>query len=458
MKVLLIQPTSKSVNIISKIFQPLCLGYLASYLEERSHKVKIIDSIILGYDLTDIKKEIEQFDPDVVGVTSVTENIFDALSIIKITKEINPNCLTVIGGPHSTALPRETLEICSELDVIVRGEGEITFSELLEKKKKEDFVNVKGISFRLNDRIIENEDRKIIEDLDSLPLPAYHLLSMDKYKITKKHRVIDRLLETGLLGGYEESYSTISTCRGCPFDCNFCASCKLWGKKWRGRSPESVVQELKILRYKYGKKLIDFMDDTFSFDKKRTLKICQLIREEGIDISWECSTRVDLFNKEIANAFKKSGCSLIYFGMESGVQKTLDFLNKGFKVEDSIRAVKIAKEAGIDVTGAFIIGGIPGETKETINQTIAFAKKLNISYSFTTLVPFPGTKIYEYAIENNLLLTRDWSKYKISHSVLKTPGFSPEELRRIMIKANLVCNIRPQHILKVIKRNIKHNR
>lgn len=436
MKVILINPRlSKKIRV--KIYPPIGLGYLASYLENAGHKVRIVDSLVMNYDMDDIKKELKQFDPDVVGVTATTPYIYEALLIVKIAKENNPNCMTVLGGPDPTFRAKEILKESPYVDVIVRGEGEITFTELLEKKKKEDLFTVDGISFRLDGRIIENKNRKFIEDLDSLPFPAHHLLpKYDSYPLFLNLRIKG------------QPYTSISTCRGCTFDCAFCSSCVLWGRRWRARSPENVVEELKLLRYKYGLKVIDFVaDDTFTVDKKRVLRICELIIEEGLDISWECEARVDLFDRDIAIALKKAGCYLVQFGIESGVQKTLDFLNKGFRAEDAERAVKIAKNAGLKAGSNFMIG-VPGETKEMINTTIFFAKKLDLDVtSFTILVPLPGSKIYKIAEENNLLLTKDWSKYNLSNIVMKVPGLTSRELKGFLIKAYLICNLNPFKII-----------
>ena len=317
--------------------------------------------------------------------------------------------------------------------------------ELLEKQRMENFEKIKGITYRFNDKITENNNRKLIENLDSVPFPAYHLLPMDKYRL--------KFSDVGALGNFKEigrPYGVIITSRGCPFDCIFCSSRKLWGRKWRARSAENIIEELKILRYKYGKTKLSFMDDTFTLNKDRVMKICDLIRKENIDISWICVTRVDLFDEEMATALKKAGCFLVWFGLESGVQKTLDFLKKGFTVEKAEMAVKIAIEANLDVCGFFIIG-VPGETREDIFKTINFASNLNLTAAeFNLFIPFPGTKIYEIAEENNLLITKDWSRYKPSNfnfsnysaSLMKIPGFSTRELKKLRRKAHLSLNLR----------------
>lgn len=440
MKILLIQPPFEGVRTVGP---PIGLGNLASCLETRGHKIKIIDSVILGYKLEDIHREIKKTDPDVVGVTSTTRHIYDAISIVKLAKEYNPNCLTVLGGPHPTVMAKELLEENNHVDVVVRGEGEITFTELL-SKNRQGWKEVKGITFRSNGKIIHNDDRPFIEDLDSLPFPAYHLLPMNKYKVMMELSDIDAF------GKPRQQYGAISTCRGCPYDCVFCSSKTLWGRRWRARSPENIVEELRLLREKYNMRIIDFMDDTFTIKKERTKAICRKIKEEKLDISWICSSRVDLFNREIANVLKQAGCKIVFFGLESGVQKTLDFLCKGFTIEQSKKAVQIAKDIGLGVTSGFIIG-VPGETKEMINKTITYAKNLNLTTAaFSVLTPFPGTQIYKYAVENDLLITKDWSRYTPSNPVMKIFGLTPKQVKWYFVKANVICNLRPIHIFKSI--------
>ena len=428
MKILLVQPPAW---VVGTPVPPLGLAYLASCSEKIGNKVKIIDSVIMDYNFEDIEKEIKNFDPNLIGATSPTQHIYNALKIVKIAKENNPNCVTVLGGPHPTVTAKETLQENKFVDVIVRGEGEATFVDLLENISN--LHRVKGISYREKDKIIENMAREYISDLDSLAFPAYHLLPMEKYKIKYVR------FDLGRVGSIGDQYCAISTCRGCPYNCSFCSSRALWGKKWRARSAENVIDEIKFLKDKYNVKIIDFMDDTFTINKERVLKISELTKKEGIDISWTACTRVNLFDKDIAKSFKKGGCRLINFGLESANQQTLDFLQKGFTIDDSLKAVKNAKEENLNVAANFIIG-VPGENRKMINKTILFAKKLNLKApTFSILNPLPGTKIYENAKQNNLLLTKDWSSYTPFESVLNLKNISPVELKRLQLKSYLVC-------------------
>jgi len=438
MKVLLLQPHQKRKEVTGP---PIGLASIASVLEENGHTVRILDSSILGSQLEDIKKEIKKFAPDVVGITSTTKDIYKVFSIAKISKQINPNCINVLGGPYSTVRSIETLEECNYIDVIVRKEGEETFVELLEKK--DDLEKVKGITYKCKNKIKKNPDRKYISNLDKLPLPAYHLLPMKKYKLK-----FDILKYDPMFSKSETGFGAISTCRGCPYNCAFCSSKSTWNQEWRGRSPDRVIEELTILRNKYNIRIIDCIDDTFTIDKKRTEKICNSIKKEDIDISWICPTRADLFNKETSDLLKKGKCKYIFFGLESGNQKTLDFLNKKITIDQSLKAVKNAKKEGFKIFSGFIIG-VPGETKELINNTITFAKKLNLDVvSFSLLIPYPGTEIFDYAEKNNLLLTKRWSDYTGGKPIIKVSGLRSSEIRNFLLKTNFYFNHSPKNFLK----------
>jgi radical SAM superfamily enzyme YgiQ (UPF0313 family) len=407
----------------------LGVGYIASILEKEGHKVKIIDQLVMKYSMSKLVKVINSFKPDVVGVSAVTQYIYIAYKIFNKLKETNPNLITVLGGPHGSVLSKETLKECLSLDIVVRGEGELTFLELLEKLNA--LSKVRGITYRDQNTVIENPNQKLIEDLDGLPFPAYHLMPMNKYKDQYIYHKLDFSSKN------KPNCGIISTTRGCPFDCIFCSSKNLLGKRIRARSPENIIEEIRYLQDRYNVKRLDVMDDTFTIDQSRILKLCELIKKEKIDISWACSTRVELFNKELALNLKKSNCYNVFFGFESGLQETLDFLCKGFTIDQSKIAVKIAKDNDLMVAGNFIIG-VPGETKDKINQTINFAKKLKLSLTtFSMLTPYPGTRMYDIAKQKNWLITDDWSKYSPYLPSLKVEGLSYNQLKFIYLKTKV---------------------
>jgi len=336
-------------------------------------------------------------------------------------------------SPHTTFLPDKTLLECGFIDIIVRGEGEETIRELAEALEKGEWEKVKGITFRKGNRVVSNESRPFIKDIDEIPFPSWDFLPMDKYQFCG-HR-----------------YASMLTSRGCPFNCSFCASSRLFGGFWRGRSPENVVEEIRLLHDKFGIENIEFVDDTFTLDQKRAERICDEIVREGLDISWGASSRVDTLSRSLVEKMRRAGCWILFLGIESGCQKILDAIGKRITVEHARKAVKIVKEAGVQVLGSFIIGFLQ-DTIETINETIRFAKTLNLDYAeFSILTPYPGTPIYEHAKKNNLLLTEDWSKYTGLEPTVKIEGVSSSKLKSLLQRAYLTFYLTPKNIYNWLK-------
>ncbi|HHJ00587.1 MAG TPA: radical SAM protein [Candidatus Aerophobetes bacterium] len=437
MRVLFVLPPSKFAlkEAAGITALPLGLAYLASVLEREGHKVKVLDCPTLEYDLKDLEREIKGFSPQVMGITSTTSTIYDAYKVARLTKEINPKAVVVIGGPHVSFTAEQTLRECPFIDVVVRGEGETTTEELITcLEEGQPLEEVRGISFRKGEKVVETENRPFIENLDELPFPAYHLLPMDRYKVGRHH------------------FANIITSRGCPFSCIFCSSSQLCGKRWRARSPENVIEELKVLKYEYNISEVEFLDDTFTLNSPRAEKICDLMIRENLNLSWSASSRVNTLTQRLANKMRKAGCHTIYLGIESGSQKILDLIQKGTNLVQVERAVEILKGAKINVLGSFIIG-IPGETIKSIKKTIKLAKKLNLNFAqFSICTPYPGTKLFDIAREKGFLLTRDWSKYTILDPVMKTPGILSKELKRWLLKAYLSFYLRPKFFLEQAKR------
>lgn len=402
-KVLLILPPSTSAikEILGITSPPLGLAYIASFLEKEGNDVKIIDSLAENFDLHRIDREIGRWNPDMVGVTSTTPNFYDALKVAKIAKM--HDCRVVMGGPHVTFMDIETLEKTPFVDYIIRGEGEITMHELVKSLEKGiEPKRVTGLTYKSKGIIKRNPPKTPIKNLDSLPMPAYHLLPMEKY------------VSEGL------RYATVISSRGCPFGCVFCSSSRICGKRWRARSTEKVVEEVQLLRDKYKVQSIEFVDDNFTLNRKRVKDICEEFVRRGIDVFWVCGSRVDSVNSELLSNLSKANCLLIYLGVESGSQRILDYMMKGVTLSQSERTVKLAKRYGLEVAASFILG-MPDETVSEIEDTIKFAIKLNPEFAqFTIATPYPGTKLYDYALENNLLITRDWSKYDTLTPVMRT--------------------------------------
>jgi radical SAM superfamily enzyme YgiQ (UPF0313 family) len=440
MRVLLIEPNSefaiKSALGISG--PPLGLAYLAAYLREYStHTVKILDALTLDCTTEDVADEIRAFKPDLVGMNVMsTPSVYSLYDYSKIVKEVNPDIFIVAGGQHVTFAPEQTLKECKHLDAVVRGEGEETLLELAEiLSKKKVLKGCKGLTFRKNGGFVSAPERPLIGDLDTVPFPAYNLLPMDKYALAGRN------------------FAAIITSRGCPFGCTFCASSRLVGKNYRERSAKNVVSEIKMLKRDYGITNIEFIDDLFTLNPKRVKEIGQLLKKEGLKISWTCSSRADIIvrNPEIPGYLKSAGCHTVYVGAESGTQKGLDLIKKGTTIDQVRGAVKKLKAAKLSVLASFVIG-VPGETKEDVEKTIKFAKELDPDFAqFSICTPFPGTPLYDQMKKEGRIIAKEWSDFTILKPVANIPNMTYNELRGFLKKAYISFYARPTFIWRNIK-------
>ena len=434
MKIMLISPPTPSAvkEVLGATGPPLGLAYLASIARLEGHDVAIVDSLAEGICFEELKERIRHFYPDMVGITATTSMIPDAYETARIAKEVNPDAVVLIGGPHVTFLPEDTLNECKYIDIVVRGEGELVFRELLRKK---DLKEVKGITYRCGNTIKSNPAMPLIQNLDEIPIPAYDLLPMHLYRFGNLR------------------FGTVITSRGCPFNCIFCSSSLQFGKRWRAHSKERVIEELRILHHDYGVREVEFLDDTFTLDRRRAREISKDIVREGLDISWTASSRVNTFDLETGKEMRRAGAHTIYFGIESGSQKTLDMIGKGITIEQSISAVKSAKKAKLRTLGSFIIG-FPDETEDDIRRTIEFSKRVGVDLAqFTIATPYPGTKLWEIANKLNLLITKDWRKYTTIDVVMKSFYLTERQIKRLLSWAYISFYLRPKMILIDLIRN-----
>jgi len=432
MKILLLSPPTISAikTVIGTTGPPLGLAYLASVVRDE-HDVRIVDSLAEECTYGDVKRILKKYDPDVIGITSTTSMVPDAYTVAKMAKGINENVKVVMGGPHVTFVPERTFRECPYIDFIVRGEGEITFKKLIDAlEKNKDPSNILGLSLNTHVKIKNNPPRPLIKDVDTIPMPSYDLLPMKKYQVDGVR------------------FGTVMTSRGCPFNCVFCSSSLQFGKRWRGHSDARVIEELKHLHEKYKIREIEFLDDTFTLNGSRAIKICKKIVEEGLDISWSASSRVDLFSDEIAQAMKRGGAHTVYFGIESGSQKTLNFIGKGITPEQSIDAVEKAKKYKLCALGAFVLG-FPDETRGDIKKTIKLSKKVGVDYAqFTIATPYPGTRLWKYALSKKLIQTFNWRKYTTLDPVMKLKNFTARQIVKMFQKAYLSFYMRPSYLIK----------
>ena len=412
MHITLINPPSPT-GAPSSRFIPLGLGYLVAYLEAHQFEVTIIDYQTQKMTKEELANVLSDNQPRIVGVTTSTLTYRSAIDIIKTVKETLPKCFTILGGPHVTVLDNQTLYETPEVDIIVRGEGEKTLLEIAEfisNQKIENISNIKGITFRKHDQITRTGDRPFIKDLDELPHPAFDHFVLDKYSISGK------------------KYLPIITSRGCPFQCTFCLASKMCGTGFRTRSPEKVADELEWLRDVHKADIFAFYDDTFTFNMNRAYKICEEIKNRGLDLPWDCRTRVDRINPRILAKMREANCQLIHFGVESGSQKMLDLMKKGTSVEQNAKGIKMAKESGIGVAISVVVG-YPGETKELLRETFEFVRKTEPDYVYACqAIPYPGTEMSDELKKLGWKVSNDWNRYDEQSAVFENPLLSSQEI------------------------------
>ncbi|MFA5400520.1 MAG: radical SAM protein [Dehalococcoidia bacterium] len=384
---------------------PLGVTYVAAACEQAGCEVRIFDYIVRRYTKEKLAAELDEFAPDVVGATSVTMNFKGAAAIIKDVKRHNPAIITMMGGPHISYDWANTLINYPEIDLIVVGEGEDTLLELLPVIR--DHVawdKVKGIAFRKDGRAHFTGARGFIEDLDTLPVPARHLLPVSRY----------------LALGFPVS---IITSRGCPNRCIFCLGRRMVGHKVRYRTPRLIVDEIEDI-IAYGFTRINIADDLFTSNKVRVQAFCDELKLRGIKIAWSAFARVNTVDVEVLSIMREAGCDTVSFGIESGNAEMLKRVKKGITLEQAVKAVQACKKSGINAFASFVIG-LPGESPQTMADTRTFAEGLGIDCGFHLLAPFPGTTIREeqekYDIE---ILTDDWDLYDANVPIVRTSRMS----------------------------------
>ncbi|MBU2640073.1 MAG: B12-binding domain-containing radical SAM protein [Nanoarchaeota archaeon] len=414
---------------------PLGVAILAAITRNNDYETKILDAMTFKLDINETVKEILKFSPTYLAITSTTISIFNAAEVAKKVKQLNPKIITILGGPHITAVPEETLKKFPEFNIGVIGEAEETLPELLKNlDSKKPLDNVKGLLIRKNSSLKFTLPRPFICDLDKLPFPAWDLLpNLLKYY----QPAADSL--------HRSPATLLITSRGCPGQCVFCDK-KVFGNKIRGYSADYVINMIKHLISNYKIKDLFIEDDNFLALRPRLKEICNRIIHEKIDITFSIMGRVDMVNKEILDLLKKAGCWQINYGLESGSNKILKILNKNITVEKSLEALKLTKEAGIKIKGLFMIGNY-GETRETIQETLDFIKKAPLDeFHMTCFTPFPGAMGYHLADKYGTL-DKDWKKVSMFAADNFVPnGFTREEIEKYYRKAWRTFYLRPKII------------
>lgn len=414
MRVLLINPFYPISETPSP---PLGLAYLAAALEEAGAEVRVLDLVVHPYSEERLASLLEEFQPQIVGITAVTMTVDHAMGVLAEVRRTHPHIVTVMGGPHVSFSARETLQACPALDIAVIGEGERTIVELVRAAAGGRGVgDINGIAFRDGGRVRISARREFIADLDSLPPPARHLLPLGRY----------RALGMPI---------SMTTTRGCPHQCIFCVGRKMVGSRVRYRSPQRVVDELEALSG-LGFHQVNIADDLFTADRRHCTAVCDEILRRGLKVKWTSFARVDTVSEEVLSRMKAAGCAAVSFGVESANREILKTIKKRITPEQVVEAVRMCARTGVTPFASFILG-LPGETPETIQESMEFGrqmKELGLLYGFHLLAPFPGTEVRERSAALGLrLLTDDWSQYHANRAVVETATVTRSMLDEVAI-------------------------
>jgi anaerobic magnesium-protoporphyrin IX monomethyl ester cyclase len=436
MKITLINPPYPPNAHSHPPFIPLGIAYLGAVAEKAGHQVTVIDCQAekLTYDA--FTTRITNIPSDIIGITATTLLYNSAKTLLTIAREAHPNATTIIGGSHATFWDTNALQECPALDIVVRREGETTFIEILQCLEQGTTLDgVLGLTFRAkNGKFIRNEDRPFLQDLDSLPFPAYHLLPLDAF-----HRM-------------GKTIFPLTTSRGCVQWCDFCSTVRMFGRGYRTRSPKNVVDEIEMLHKKYGESQFTFYDDAFTVNRQNVMQMCSELKARNLKVNWDCETRVDYVDQELLQTMKDSGCLAVWYGVESGSEKILGQMNKKTKKDQIRAAFKMTQKAGMMVIASAIIG-FPGETEDTAWETINFIKELNPDdIGFYVATPYPGTPMYEQVIKNGWLRITDFDRYDTATPTFETPELSMERIREIRYKAHQQFYLRPRYVLKMLRK------
>lgn len=457
MKVLFLNPpfkgkfsrTSRSPAVTrgGTIYYPFWLAYATGVLDKEGFEISVIDGPAEGYNSDETVKKVIKIRPQLIVVDTSTPSIYSDIKVVERLKELLPNSYIVLVGTHPSAVPEETLKLSDKLDAVAKKEYDYTIRDLAYCLENEDNLrNVEGLIFRENGQIIHNKPRPLIENLDELPFVS---------RVYKKYFNIKNYF----FGASDWPMVMIITGRGCPFRCFFCVYPQTFhSRRYRLRSPENIVDEFEyIVKDLPEVKEIGIEDDTFTVNRQRTREICQLILKRGIKIKWYCNVRPDL-DLETMKWMKKAGCQLITVGFESSNQQILNNIHKGIKTKQIKEFNKNAKKTGLLVHGCFMAGN-PGETKETLEESLKLAKELNCdSIQFYPLMVYPGTEAYEWAKNNNYLTTSSYNEWATKEGmyncILNFPHLSSKEITNFCNRATKEYYLRPRYILMKLKQVI----
>lgn len=450
MKVYLINPPVKEEGAIIRegrcmqrkgiwttLWPPITMATIAAILEKDGLEVRFADCSTESISSEQLRDLLREYNPDLVVINTATPSIVGDLSIATLAKEVRPSIKTVAIGNHVSALPKESLEMESNLDYVVLGEPEYSVRDIaLCLQQGRSMTGVNGIAYKDNGSVILTNRRPSIKDLDELPFPNWHHINLNLYHLPFTER----------------PFLMVSAGRGCPYNCTFCVAPTYYGSKLRIRSARRIVDEIEWNKNEFAVSDFLFWTESFTINDKHARAICDEIIRRRLDVKWVCTTRVDNVNPELLSKLKLAGCWMIGFGIESGNQGILNGIRKGITLEQIEAAVRVSKIAGLEVTGHCILG-LPGETRETAMETVEMAKRLELDFvQFYCAVPFPGSDLYSLAVKNAWINTKDWSRFEQNFSVLDMPQLKAEEIMELRSLAYRKFYLRPATIKKTLRR------
>jgi len=430
-------PPKESPWGLGRRFPPLGLAYVAGALEQAGFQVELLDNYLLKKPIEDVKQEVKRLAPEILGITCGSVTYKRCIETAKAVKEVLPSCKVVVGGWHPSYLPESMLQHPA-IDYVVMGEGERAIVELAKSiTKGEDdsaIAKISGLAYRRGEKITKNAPT-FISDLDQVPFPARHLLPMHLYSREMEYLSV-------------KPVDTMNVIRGCPYNCAFCETKKLWGSKCRAFSPSRVVEELNHLVSDYGTKGIYFVGDNFTIQKKRTIRLCKEIRKSELDMEWICDTRVDLISRDLLKEMKEAGCRTIWFGVESGSSHILKKINKQITLQQALDAFKLCREEEIRTASSFMLG-LPGETVKDMEASFKFARKLDPDWvRFNIFVGYPGSDLYDEIMAKGL-----YDRVEDFVTYVKTDDFNYEMVSKIQKRFHKKFNRSPKRILRTIRRD-----
>jgi anaerobic magnesium-protoporphyrin IX monomethyl ester cyclase len=416
MRVLLLEPPKVPWEMMGQVFAPpLGLAQLAGCLEQAHIPVEILDANAQGIGWKGLGSAIARAQPDLVGITVYTPYVPEVQRAVGVARQAVPQATIVLGGPHVTYTVQETLQTMPQADIVARGEGDQVIVELARALEAgRGLEGVAGISFRRNGAIVENPLPPPV-DVTTLPLPAFHLLPMQRYRWRQ-------------LGG---TFATIVTSRGCPFQCTFCSEWRFWGGRWRAYDPERVLEQLDLLANRFGRRNIWFGDDCFNVDRDHVAAICEGILRRGLRFNWFVQGRADLLVKhaDLVPLMKRAGVRMMQLGIEASNDEQRDALNKQLRTETVKQAVRLLREQDIVCQGMQIVG-LPGDSPRTFAEKVRLVTELDIDFPvFLFFTLFPGSPTYAEAVaQGTLKLPVDYHRHDMAHALLPTQHMTRQQV------------------------------